>query len=93
MNLRQTLRNAQQWDAARPGFRGEHWLVLGAGLLALRSARRSRSWVGRALARTVGGALVARAASGRDGVVGKLARVAGPAAVAAVRRPSPSRPR
>lgn len=92
MNLRQTLRNAQQWDAARPGFRGEHWLVLGAGLLALRGARRSRSLLGRALARTVGGALLARAASGRDGVVGKLARAAGPAG-AAVRRASPPRPR
>ena len=87
MNLLRTLRSAQQWDAARPGFRGEHWLVLGAGLLALRGASRSRSFLGRALARTVGGALVARAASGRDGVVGKLARADGPAG-AAVRRMS-----
>jgi hypothetical protein len=72
MNLRQTLRNAQQWDAARPGFRGEHWLVLGAGLLALRAAGRSRGVIPRMVGRAVGSALVARAASGRDGVLGKL---------------------
>ena len=33
MTLRQKIQDFQQWDAARPGFKGEHWLVLGAGLL------------------------------------------------------------
>jgi hypothetical protein len=46
---------------------------------ALRAAGRSRGLVGRTLGRAVGSALIARAASGRDGVVGKLARVAGAA--------------
>jgi len=79
MKLRQKLEDIQQWDAARPGFKGEHWLVLGAGLLALRAAGHSRGLVGRTLGRAVGSALIARAATGRDGVVGKLARVAGAA--------------
>ena len=88
MTLRQKIQDIQQWDAARPGFKGEHWLVLGAGLLALRAAGRSRGVVGRTLGRAVGSALIARAASGRDGVAGKLARVAGMAggARAAARR-------
>lgn len=81
MKLRQTLRNARQWDAARPSLPGEHWLVLGAGLLALRGAARSRSLAGRLLRRAVGGALIARAAAGRDGAVARLARLAGPATV------------
>jgi hypothetical protein len=76
MTLRQKIQDIQQWDAARPGFKGEHWLVLGAGLLALRAAGRSRGLMGRTLGRALGSALLARAATGRDGVVGKLTRVA-----------------
>jgi hypothetical protein len=82
MKLPKKLQNIQQWDAPRPGFKGEHWLVLGAGLLALRSAGRSRGIVGRTLSRAVGSALIARAASGRDGVLGKLARASVPVAAA-----------
>lgn len=77
MKLRQTLRSAQRWDAERPRLPAEHWLVLRAGLLALRGAGRSRSLAGRLLGRALGGALIARAASGRDGAVAKLARLAG----------------
>ena len=76
MKLSQKIRDIQQWDNARPGFFGEHWLVLGAGVLLLSRAGRSRGMVGRLLGRAVGGALIARAASGRDGVASKLARVA-----------------
>ena len=82
MTLPKKLQDIQQWDAARPGFKGEHWLVLGAGLLALRSAGRSRGIVGRTLGGAVGSALIARAASGRDGVLGKLARAMAPAGAA-----------
>lgn len=74
MNLLRKLRDVQQRDAARPGFPGEHWLVLGAGLLALRGAGRSRGLVGRLMGRAVGSALIARAASGRDGAATQLAR-------------------
>ena len=76
MTLLQKIDDARQWDAQRPGFPGEHWLVLGAGLVALRAAGRSRSLVGRMLGRAVGGALIARAATGRQGLAGKVARVA-----------------
>lgn len=86
MNLRQKINDARQWDAARTGFPGEHWLVLGAGLLALRTASRSRGFVGRTLGRMVGGALIARAASGRDGLAGKAARVATASPLSLLRR-------
>lgn len=74
MDVREKAEEVRKWDEARPGFKGEHWLVAGAGLLALRRAGRSRSFVGRMLGRVVGGALLARAASGRDGLFGTLAR-------------------
>lgn len=63
----------QQHDSARPGFPGEHWLALGAGVLIPRSAgRRRKGLIGRMLGRFVGGALAARKASGPGGVVGRL---------------------
>lgn len=73
MKISEKLHQLQQWDQRRPGFPGEHWLALGAGLLAMRRAGRSRSLIGRLLGRTLGTALVARAASGRDGPLAKLA--------------------
>jgi hypothetical protein len=55
-------------DEARPGFPGEHWLVLALGIALWHFTRRDRH----ALVRTAGafGAslLVARAASGREGL-------------------------
>lgn len=74
MGLLSTLRKTKQWDDQRPGIPGEHWLALGAGLFALARARRSRSPVVRLAGQALGGALMARAASGRDGIAGKLAR-------------------
>ena len=70
MKISDKLQDLQQWDKSRAGFPGEHWLALGAGLLVMRSAGRSRSFLGRMLGRTIGGALMARAATGRDGVLG-----------------------
>ena len=69
--LKQTadkLRELKAKDAARPGVPGEHWMVLGAGLAAMKIAGRARSPVMRLLGSMVGTALVGRAASGRDGV-------------------------
>jgi hypothetical protein len=40
---RPTLRQLKEYDARRPGFPGEHWLVLGAGLAVLVASSRSRS--------------------------------------------------
>jgi hypothetical protein len=54
-------------DAARYGFPGEHWLVLALGIGVWQFTRTHRN----VLVRTAGGfaaaALVARAASGREG--------------------------
>ncbi|NMM75749.1 hypothetical protein [Acidovorax sp. SRB_24] len=73
MKISDKLKDLQRWDERRPGFPGEHSLALGAGLLVMRRAGRSRSLVGRMLGRTLGTALLARAATGRDGPLGKRA--------------------
>ena len=65
------LKELKDYDERRPGFPGEHWLVLGAGLAVLVASRRSRSWVKRTAGSALGSALLYRAASGKDG----LARV------------------
>src|SRR6478735_10478103 len=62
------LEKIKRADAARDGFPGEHWLVLAIGI-GLRQVTRTHRNV---LVRTAGGfaaaALVARAASGREGL-------------------------
>lgn len=75
MNLSDKLQDFKQWDNRRPSFPGEHWLALGAGMLVMRSAGRSRSFLGRMAGRALGAALMARAASGRDGPLGKLTQL------------------
>ncbi|MDH6592061.1 putative membrane protein [Variovorax sp. TBS-050B] len=72
MTIGSKIKQLQQMDARRPDFPGEHLAVLGAGLLLLLTAGRSRSLPRRVLAGAAGGALVGRAASGTGG----LARVA-----------------
>jgi hypothetical protein len=81
MTIQQKIESLREWDRNRPGVAGEHWLVLGAGLLAMRRAGRSRSVAGRLIGHAVGTALMARAASGRGGVVGWLGRLAGGSAM------------
>ena len=68
-----TLRKIKAYDDARPGFKGEHWLVLGAGMGVWLASRNSPSFAVRTLGLVAGSALVARAASGREGL-GKLLR-------------------
>jgi hypothetical protein len=63
-----TLQKIKDYDEAREGVPGEHWLVLGAGLAAWLLTRRHPSALVRALGLLGGTALVGRAASGRDGV-------------------------
>jgi hypothetical protein len=62
------LEKIKQADAARDGFPGEHWLVLAIGIGLWQVTRKHRN----VLVRTAGGfaaaALVARAASGREGL-------------------------
>ena len=68
-----TLQTIRDFDAARPGFPGEHWLMLGAGLGVWLLSARHRSPLVKALGLMAGTALVGRAASGRDGIA-KLVR-------------------
>ena len=55
-------------DEARDSFPGEHWLVLGAGIGVWLASSRSPSFAVRTLGMMAATALVARAASGRDGL-------------------------
>lgn len=58
-------------DAARPGFPGEHWLVLALGVALWQVTRRHRNVMVRTAGALGASMLAARAASGREG----LARV------------------
>ena len=71
--MRQLLNKVREFDKRRPGFPGEHFIVATVGASLLRSAGR-RSGIGRVLAMLAGSALMARAASGRDGLP-RLARL------------------
>ncbi|MDQ3059178.1 MAG: hypothetical protein M3R45_06580 [Pseudomonadota bacterium] len=62
------LNDVKHYDQRRPGFAGEHWLVLGAGVATLLASRRSPSPLRRTLGSALGSALLYRAASGRDGL-------------------------
>lgn len=73
--LPRPLQQLKDWDERRPSFPGEHWLVLGAGVAVLLAARRSPSPLVRALGSAAGGALLVRAASGRDGLARVLSYV------------------
>lgn len=55
-------------DEARDGFPGEHWLVLALGVAVWQYTRRDRRWYVRALGGLAATTLVARAASGREGL-------------------------
>ena len=65
--MRHILRDIRAFDQNRKSFPGEHLVVGTVGSLLLNGARR-RSGVGRWLMMLAGGALLARAASGRDGL-------------------------
>ena len=55
-------------DEARPGFPGEHWIVLGLGVAVWQFTRKDPRWIVRAVGGLLATTLVARAASGRDGL-------------------------
>jgi hypothetical protein len=65
--MREIVNRIRQFDQRRPGFPGEHFIVAALGTSLLNASRR-RSGVWRLLAMAAGGALLARAASGRDGL-------------------------
>lgn len=62
----------KNWENERESFPGEHWIVLGAGVAALVAAARSDHTATRLLGVGLGLALMARAASGRDGIAKAL---------------------
>jgi hypothetical protein len=55
-------------DEARDGFPGEHWLVLALGIAMWQFTRKHRYWAVRTVGGLAASALVARAASGRQGL-------------------------
>ena len=55
-------------DQARPGFPGEHWLVLALGVALWQVTRRHRHYAVRTAGALGASMLVARAASGREGL-------------------------
>jgi hypothetical protein len=55
-------------DEAREGFPGEHWLVLALGIAVWQFTRKHRYWAVRAAGGLAASAMVARAASGRQGL-------------------------
>jgi hypothetical protein len=63
-----TLEKIKAADEARPGFPGEHWLVLALGIAVWQFTRRHRNWAVRTAGGLAASALVARAASGREGL-------------------------
>ena len=62
------LQKLKAADEARPGFPGEHWLVLALGVGLWQDTRKHPNFVVRALGAFGATTLVARAASGRDGL-------------------------
>lgn len=82
MSIESTIDEIKRVDAQRADYPGEHIAVLGAGVLLLIAAGRSRSFLLRMLVGAAGGALIGRAASGTGG----LARLA-----AVVRQEFPAR--
>jgi hypothetical protein len=61
----QILERLKRFDEGRPGFPGEHWLALAAGIGLWVATRKHPSGSVRLLAGIAGGMLVARSLSGR----------------------------
>ena len=71
-----SLRALRAADQRRTGVPGEHWATFGAALTALGAARSIRSpWL-RTATFVIGGVLVLRAISGRDGALNVARRKA-----------------
>lgn len=70
MALPTLFKQIKDYDDQRPSVPGEHWLAMGAGALLLLWGARRRSLT----ATTAGLGMLARAASGRDGLRSVLGR-------------------
>jgi len=62
------LEKIKRMDEQREGFPGEHWLVLGLGIAVWHYTRTNSHWAVRTAGSFAAAALVARAASGREGL-------------------------
>jgi hypothetical protein len=62
------LQKIKRVDEQREGFPGEHWLVLGLGIAVWHYTRTNRHWAVRTAGSFAAAAMVARAASGREGL-------------------------
>jgi hypothetical protein len=71
-HLPQLVDRLRHFDQRRPSLPGEHWAAFALGLYFL--LRRRTGFLGRAASVMAGGALVARALSGRDGAIAMLRR-------------------
>jgi uncharacterized membrane protein len=71
--LTRSVQSLKIGDRLRPSVPGEHWLTLAAGAAVLLASQKSDSAIMRVAGSALGGALLYRAASGRDGLV-KLRR-------------------
>ena len=60
------LQRLRRYDESRPGFAGEHWIVLATGIGLWLATRRHPSVPVRLGAAILGGMAAARALSGRD---------------------------
>lgn len=60
------IEKIKQYDDARPGIPGEHWLAMAGAVALWLATRRHPSFVVRLLGSVAGTALVARAATGRE---------------------------
>ena len=66
------LQKIKRIDEQREGFPGEHWLVLGLGIAVWHYTRTNSHWAVRTAGSFAAAALVARAASGREGLANVL---------------------
>ena len=67
-DIESTFHKIRRWDEQRPGVAGEHLIVLALGVGAWLATRRHPSVVVKSLGALAGTLLVARAASGREGL-------------------------
>ncbi len=68
MQNESTLQQLKRYEESRPSLPGEHWMTLAAGLGLWWFTRNQRSFLARTLGMAAASALVARAASGHDGL-------------------------
>ncbi|KQM79947.1 hypothetical protein [Xylophilus sp. Leaf220] len=68
MGIREAIEDWQQFDRVRPGLPGEHLAVAGIGTALVVAALRTDCKMTSVLQAMAGGALLFRAASGRDGI-------------------------